>query len=178
MPPSPPPLEELPEVCSDTQIEYSNQVMKLADSLLFSLFSEALGLKPNHLGDIDCDKGLRFAAHYAPACPQPDPTMGIPKHTNVGFLIVVLQNDIGGLQMLHQDQWVYVPLTPDTLVINVRDLLQASLILLRFHLISNDKFKSVEHRVVANKKEPRMSVALWFVCAGSIPAHFPNSLYV
>ncbi|GKC35855.1 1-aminocyclopropane-1-carboxylate oxidase homolog 1-like protein, partial [Tanacetum coccineum] len=118
MPPSPLPLEELPEVCRDTQIEYSDQVMKLAGSLLFPLFSEALGLKPNHLGDIDCDKGLRFAAHYAPACPQPDPTMGIPKHTDAGFLIVVLQNDIGGLQMLHQDQWVYVPPTPDTLVIN------------------------------------------------------------
>ncbi|CAH1413987.1 unnamed protein product [Lactuca virosa] len=47
MAPSPPPLEELPEVCRVIQIEYSNQVMKFG-GVLFRLFSEALGLNVNH----------------------------------------------------------------------------------------------------------------------------------
>ncbi|XP_052625713.1 1-aminocyclopropane-1-carboxylate oxidase homolog 1 [Lactuca sativa] len=47
MAPSPPPPEELPEVCRDIQIEYSNQVMKFG-GVLFRLFSEALGLNVNH----------------------------------------------------------------------------------------------------------------------------------
>ncbi|KAK9077565.1 hypothetical protein SSX86_005902 [Deinandra increscens subsp. villosa] len=152
MAPSPPLLEELPEVCRDIQIEYSNQVMKLG-GLLFSLISETLGLKPSYLGDIDCDKGLVFAGHCYPACPQPNLTMGATKHSDDGFLTVLLQDEIGGLQMLHQDQWVDVQPTPGALVINIGDLLQ---------MISNDKLKSVEHRVLANEKGPRVSVACFF----------------
>ncbi|KAI3715901.1 hypothetical protein L6452_22890 [Arctium lappa] len=57
MGPSPPPPEELSEVCRDIQIEYLNQVLKLGD-VLFRLISEELKLNTNHLGDLDCDKGL------------------------------------------------------------------------------------------------------------------------
>ncbi|KAK9068172.1 hypothetical protein SSX86_012283 [Deinandra increscens subsp. villosa] len=152
MAPSPPPRDELPEVCSDIQIEYSNHIMKLG-GLLFPLISEALGLKPNYLGDIDCDKGLVFVGHCYPACPQPDLTMGATKHTDDGFLTVLLQDEIGGLQILHENHWIDVPPTPGALVVNIGDLLQ---------LISNDKLKSVEHRVVANEKGPRVSVACFF----------------
>uniref|UniRef100_A0A0D3DUU6 Fe2OG dioxygenase domain-containing protein n=1 Tax=Brassica oleracea var. oleracea TaxID=109376 RepID=A0A0D3DUU6_BRAOL len=57
---------------------------------------------------------------------------------------------IGGLQVLHDQYWVDVPPVPGAFVVNIGDLLQ---------LISNDKFISVEHRVVANgAAEPRISV--------------------
>ncbi|KAI3693056.1 hypothetical protein L6452_32884 [Arctium lappa] len=152
MAPSPPPPKELPEVCRDIQIEYSNQVLKLG-GVLFRLISEALKLNPNHLGDLDCDKGLVFVGHYYPACPQPDLTMGATKHTDDGFITVLLQDDIGGLQIVHNQQWIDVPPTPGALVVNIGDLLQ---------MISNDKLRSVEHRVVANEKGPRVSVACFF----------------
>ncbi|KAJ9548830.1 hypothetical protein OSB04_021374 [Centaurea solstitialis] len=152
MAPSPPPPEELPEVCRDIQIEYSKEVMKLG-RVLFQLISEALKLNPNYLGDLDCDKALAFAGHCYPACPQPDLTMGATKHTDDGFITVLLQDEIGGLQILHDQQWVDVPPTPGALVVNIGDLLQ---------MISNDKLKSVEHRVVANEKGPRVSVACFF----------------
>ncbi|KAI3703298.1 hypothetical protein L1987_73258 [Smallanthus sonchifolius] len=127
MAPSPPPPEELPEVCRDIQIEYLSQVVKLG-GLLFGLISEALDLKPNHLGDLDCDKGLLFVGHSYPACPHLDLAMGLAKHTYDSFLMVVLQNEIEGLQILHHNQWVDVPPTPGALVINIGDLLQASFI--------------------------------------------------
>lgn len=46
-----------------------------------------------------------------------------------------------------------MPSTPGALVINIGDLLQ---------LISNDKLRSVEHRVVANQIGPRVSAACFF----------------
>ena len=36
-------------------------------------------------------------------------------------------------------------------------------------LISNDRFKSVEHRVLANHRGPRISVASFF-CTGMLPS--------
>ncbi|MFQ6632550.1 hypothetical protein Gotur_009196 [Gossypium turneri] len=133
-------------------MEYFKHMKRLGEAL-FELLSEALGLQPDHLNSIGCSKGCSIVTHYYPPCPQPELTLGVRKHADAGILTVLLQNHMSGLQVLHDSQWFDVHPTRGGLIINVGDLLQ---------VLSNNKFKSVKHRVISSHVGPRISVACFF----------------
>lgn len=108
-------------------MEYSKHVHKLG-VILFELLSEALGLKPDYLINLDCAKGHIILGHYYPSCPQPELTIGTIEHSDPDFLTILLQDQIGGLQVLYRNQWIDVPPVPEALVVNIGDFLQASIL--------------------------------------------------
>ncbi|CAN1796115.1 1-aminocyclopropane-1-carboxylate oxidase homolog 1 [Linum perenne] len=144
--------EELPECCRDIVPKYSAEMARVGD-LLFQLLSEALGLESNYLKEIDCVEAMGYAYHYYPPCPQPELALGCVHHTDIDFLTVILQDQVGGLQVLRHNSWIDVPYVPGALVVNIGDMLQ---------LISNDKFISALHRVRAKNAGPRISIATFF----------------
>ncbi|KMT09542.1 hypothetical protein BVRB_6g130040 [Beta vulgaris subsp. vulgaris] len=144
--------EEFPETCRDIIMEYGKGVQKLGFTFM-ELLSESMGLKADHLKSMDCGEDFICLTHYYPPCPQPELAIGINQHADNDTITILLQDEIGGLQVLHDDQWYEVPHIPGALVVNTGDMLQ---------LISNDKYKSVIHRVQSKKIGPRISVACFF----------------
>ena len=111
--------------CREILVEYSKQVMELAH-LLFELLSEALGLPPNYLKDIGCAQGHAIHCHYSPPCPEPEKTMSTPRHSENTFITVLLQDQVGGLQFLHDHHWFNVTPVPGALLVNIGDFLQVT----------------------------------------------------
>ncbi|CAI0430147.1 unnamed protein product [Linum tenue] len=152
MAPDPPEPEQLPICCKDIVTEFSKEILSFADSL-FGLLSEALGLSSNHLKELGCAEGVDVAYNYYPPCPQPELTLGATQHTDTAFIAMLVQDHIGGLQVLHQNHWVDVPPMSQGLVVNIGNLLQ---------VMSNDKFTSVEHRVLLKGAGPRVTAIAFF----------------
>ncbi|CAN1291996.1 1-aminocyclopropane-1-carboxylate oxidase homolog 6 [Linum perenne] len=148
-----------PQVCREAVEAYVDNLIKLR-KLLSELVSEAAGLPKDYLSSIECMETVSFLCHYYPHCPQPHLTLGATNHMDPSFLTILMQDHKGGLQVLHQDHWVNVTPLPGALVVNVGDFMQ---------LITNDKFKSAEHRVVVgdDKVGSRASVASLFYPSSS-----------
>ena len=81
-------------------IEYSKQVRDLGYRIL-ELMLEALGLNPSYLKELNCAEGLLHSGHYYPACPKLDLTIGTSKHIDHNFYTILLQDQLGCLQVLH-----------------------------------------------------------------------------
>ncbi|PON95090.1 Oxoglutarate/iron-dependent dioxygenase [Trema orientale] len=125
---------------------YSVEVWKLSLCLM-DLISKGLGLEPGYLTEM-IEVQLMSANHY-PACPDPSLTLGLPKHGDVDFITILLQ-EMDGLQVLKDGHWLAIKPLPNAFVVNIGHTLQ---------IISNGKLKSVEHRVVTNQKLARTTVS-------------------
>ena len=112
--------------CSDVLFDYPKHVRNLWDTL-FGLLSEALGLHTSHLVDMGCNQGEMLVCHYYPPCPEPEVAIGTTRHSDIGFLTVLLQDGVGGLQVLHENCWIDVEPITGAFIVNISDLLQVSL---------------------------------------------------
>lgn len=105
--------------------EYLEEVWNLA-LWLAGAVSESLGLERNYI-EKSLGEGCQIvAANYYPPCPQPELTLGLAAHSDHGGLTIIMQDEVEGLQVRHNDRWDLVRHVPGTLVVNVGDYLEVS----------------------------------------------------
>ncbi|CAJ1964324.1 unnamed protein product [Sphenostylis stenocarpa] len=143
-----------PAICKVQALEYMKHsevlIRKLLKVLLRKLKVEELDKAREHtlMG------AMILSLNYYPACPDPEVVAGIAPHSDISSTTVLLQDDIGGLYVRGSDgdSWIYVPPVEGAFVINIGDVLQ---------IMSNGRYKSIEHRVVANKRKTRISIPIF-----------------
>jgi isopenicillin N synthase-like dioxygenase len=123
MAPTPSKMEDIPEVCRDEAVAWDKRATEVAETLM-ELLSQGLGMEAGKLKELKFADTRLFVGICYPYCPQPDLTLGITPHTDPGFLTVLMQNHVPGLQVKHGDGWVNVNPVPGGLIINVGDFLQ------------------------------------------------------
>ncbi|MBA0822219.1 hypothetical protein Goarm_019033, partial [Gossypium armourianum] len=152
-------MAEIPDLSHEyrkVMKEFALKLEKLAEELL-DLLCENLGLEKGYLKKaFHGTRGPTFGTKVSnyPPCPKPDKIKGLRAHTDAGGIILLFQDaQVSGLQLLKDGQWVDVPPMRHSIVINLGDQLE---------VITNGKYKSVEHRVIAQTNGARMSIASFY----------------
>lgn len=100
--------------------EYSDCMNSLAQKLL-GLISESLGLPSSCIKDHVGEFYQNITVCYYPPCPQPDLTLGLQSHSDMGALTLLIQDDVGGLQVFKNGEWITVPPLRDGILVLLAD---------------------------------------------------------
>ncbi|MCY3596746.1 MAG: hypothetical protein OXG71_04830 [Rhodospirillales bacterium] len=121
------------------------EMAMLADDLL-RLLALSLGLAENHFDDVFGTE--RMSLTKLISYPEtPAGQFGVNAHHDTGFMTILAPGTIPGLEVENADgDWIPVPVIPDSLVVNLGEILQA---------ITGNYFVATPHRVVT--REPRLS---------------------
>ncbi|KAK8491627.1 hypothetical protein V6N13_060860 [Hibiscus sabdariffa] len=134
---------------------YSREIRQLCKNLL-RYIAVSLGLKKGDVFEEMFGEAVQAVRmNYYPSCSRPDLVLGLSPHSD-GSAITVLQQGKGssvGLQILKEGKWVSVQPIPNALVINIGDTIE---------VLTNGRYKSVEHRAVTHKEKDRLSIVTFY----------------
>ncbi|KAJ0431944.1 putative flavanone 3-dioxygenase [Helianthus annuus] len=129
--------------------EYSDQMKLLAQKVL-GLISGSLGLSSSYIEDAMEELYQNITISYYPACPQPELTLGLQSHSDFGFITLLIQDNVAGLQVVKDGEWVTVDPVSHAVLVILGD---------QTEIITNGIYKSCQHRAITNANKPRLSVA-------------------
>ena len=94
---------------------------------LYAAISASLGLEEEYVKKALGEQEQHMAVNFYPKCPAPDLTFGLPAHTDPNALTILLMDQqVPGLQVLKEGRWIAVNPHPNALVINIGDQLQVA----------------------------------------------------
>lgn len=138
----------------DILSEYTVRCRNITNLVLESL-AKLLDLRDDYFVDMLDENAVTFARlNYYPHCPKPDHVLGMKPHTDASVItIVFIDDNVSGLQLQNNGAWYNVPIVPNTLLVNVGDVME---------IMSNGFFKSPVHRVVTNAEKERLSLVMFY----------------
>ncbi|KAH9313265.1 hypothetical protein KI387_028300, partial [Taxus chinensis] len=143
-----------PQDFTEVMDEYGREICRLWEVLMQAL---SRGLRLENENRVEEAMGgerkeVHLSINYYPPCPQPEMVLGVAPHSDADALTILLHNQVPGLQIKKDETWVDVECIPGALVVNVGDQLE---------IVSNGKYKSIEHRSWVHKERARMSWAMF-----------------
>lgn len=142
--------------------DYGRELVKLCGRLM-KILSINLGLREDHLQNAFGGEniGACLRVNFYPKCPQPDLTLGLSSHSDPGGLTLLLPDDqVLGLQVRRDGRWITVKPAKHAFIVNIGDQIQ---------VLSNAIYRSVEHRVMVNSAQDRVSLAFFYNPKSDIP---------
>lgn len=139
---------------------FKMDVLKYCDALqnlckkLISIFSLAMNFDPNYLDQYFTDPSISLRLFYYPSSTKPD-LYGLNPHTDFGCLTLLLQDEVGGLQIEYNNTWIDVPYIKNALILNIGDVMS---------LWSNKHLKPCLHRVINTSTRTRYSIPFFYDC--------------
>ncbi|XP_048141423.1 S-norcoclaurine synthase 1-like [Rhodamnia argentea] len=121
--------------------------------LLFLLRAMAknLGLSPDVLVGMFEEGAQAIRPNYYPLCKQANEAMGLTPHSDATRLTLLSQvNDVDGLQIKKDGNWLPIKPVPGAFIVNVGDVIET---------MSNEEYKSIEHRAIVNPEKEHLSIA-------------------
>lgn len=121
---------------------FQREMGAIADRVMEAM-CVGLGLAPDHLDKVFGERrsSLVKLIHY-PATPPG--AAGVNPHHDAGFLTLLWQHGVAGLQALNQDdEWIDVPPFEDAIVVNLGEILQS---------MTGNYFVATTHRVIAHEE--------------------------
>jgi len=143
-----------PNKVDDTCQIYYEELKNLGFELL-SHIERVLSLQPGRLSETYCkDPGCFLHCYFYPRGREtPDGNCRIDSHTDKGFITILWQDAVGGLQAQLDGEWVPIPYKKDHFVVNLGDMLEH---------VTCGIVKATWHRVVYEKHEDRYSWPFFF----------------
>ncbi|XP_039022887.1 protein SRG1-like isoform X3 [Hibiscus syriacus] len=139
----------LPLPLRDTMELYSSELNNLYIAILAKM-AEALNMKTEEMEFIG-EGRQAMRVNYYPPCHLPAQVIGLTPHSDASVITILLQlNEVEGLQIKKDGKWVSVKPLPNAFIVNIGDI---------FEIITNGRYRSIEHRATVNSERERLSFA-------------------
>jgi isopenicillin N synthase-like dioxygenase len=138
-----------------------------AGQLVLRAMAQGMGLEPSWFVEhLTADPTVLFRVFHYPPVPAGERAWSVGEHTDYGLVTLLLQDDVGGLEVHGPQGWVAVPPRPDALVVNLGDMLER---------MTGGRYRSTAHRVRNVSDRDRLSFPLfldpgWDVEVQPVPA--------